>query len=283
MRHRVIGPASPEADTRAGGDRERRLQPLETPRGTQALVRGVPSTFYQAIRPPGPGAAIDVGRARDEHAEYCRALRSAGLSLIEIAADDRYPDCSFVEDTVVIVGPHAVLGAMAPPSRRGEIAAVEPVIREHKSVHRLRDPATLDGGDVLVIGKTLYVGQSRRTNEAAVAQLDALLPREYEVVPVEVGDVLHLKTACTYLGGDVVLHLPGHIDAEPFAHLEQIVVPEEEAHAANCVAVNGVVLVPSHAPWTQRQIRDLGLETIEVDISESIKAGGRLTCSSVIW
>ncbi len=257
---------------------------METPRGTQALVRGIPATFHRAIRPPGSGAAIDVRRAREEHSEYCRALHSAGLSLIEIAADDRFPDCSFVEDTVVVVGDRAIIAAMGPPSRRGEVAAVEAVIREHKTVHRLSEPATLDGGDVLVIDKRLFVGRSRRTNPAALDQLRAFLPRdEFEVLPVEVGDVLHLKTACTYLGNGVLLFLPGHVDTEPFAGFEKLVVAEEEAHAANCVAINGVVLVPTGAPKTLARIRDLGLETIELDLTESIKAGGRLTCSSVIW
>ncbi len=257
---------------------------METVRGSYALVRGIPATFDRAIRPAGSEDPIDVSRAHEEHRDYCRALQRAGLSLVELDADDRFPDCTFVEDTVVVIGDHAVIAAMAPPSRRGETLAVEPVMREHKIVHRLRDPATLDGGDVLVIGRTVFVGQSRRTNEAATAQLKALLPRsEYDVLPIEVGDVLHLKTACTYLGGEVVLHLPGHIDAEPLAHLEEIDVPEEEAHAANCVAINGVVLVPSRAPRTRARIDGLGLETIEVDIRESIKAGGRLTCSSVIW
>lgn len=257
---------------------------METPRGNHALVRGIPSTFDRAIRPPDSDQAIDVERAREEHRDYCRALQRAGLSLIEIEPDDRYPDCTFVEDTVVVLGEHAVLTVMAPPSRRGEVAAVEAVMRERRTLRRLREPATLDGGDVLVIGQTVFVGRSRRTNEAALAQLDALLPHDqYQVAPVTVGDVLHLKTACTYLGDDVVLYLPDHIDAGPLAHLRKIVVPEEEAHAANCVSVNGVVLVPSHAPRTRAQIKELGLETIEVDISESIKAGGRLSCSSVIW
>lgn len=257
---------------------------METPRGTHALVRGIPSTFDRAIRPPRSDQAIDIGRAREEHRDYCRALRRAGLSLIEIEPDDRYPDCTFVEDAVVVLGNRAVLTLMAPASRRGEVAAVEAVLRERKTLGRLREPATLDGGDVLVIGQTVFVGLSRRTNEAALAQLDALLPSgQYQVTPITVGDVLHLKTACTYLGGDVVLYLPDHIDPRPLAHLEKIVVLDEEAHAANCVSVNGVVLVPAHAPQTRARIQALGLETIEVDISESIKAGGRLSCSSVIW
>lgn len=204
--------------------------------------------------------------------------------MIEIAGDDRFPDCSFVEDTVVVVGDRAILATLAPPSRRGEVAAVEAAMREHKTVHRLTEPATLDGGDVLAIDNKLFVGQSRRTNQAGLDQLRAALPSdEFEVVSVDVHDVLHLKTACSYLGSGVLLYLPGHVDGEPLAAFEKIVVPEDEAHAANCVAINGMVLVPTGAPTTLARIRELGLETIELELTESIKAGGRLTCSSVIW
>ncbi len=257
---------------------------METPSGSHALVRGVPRTFDRAIRPPGRHEPIDVARAREEHRSYCRALRDLGLSLIEIDADDRYPDCCFVEDTAVVLGDRAIIAAMAPSTRRGETDAVASRLREHRRLHYLEPPACLDGGDVVQIGSALFVGLSQRTNAQAIQQLsDALADTDLKVIPVEVRDVLHFKTACTYLGGNVILLLPGHLEEERLAAYEKIYVPAEEAHAANCVSINRRVLVPSAAPRTRARIQQLGLRTVEIDISECIKAGGRLSCSSIIW
>ncbi len=107
---------------------------------------------------------------------------------------------------------------------------------------------------------------------------------DYEIVPVQVGDILHLKSACTHLGGDVIVHLPaGHLDDRVLARYQRITVPQGEAHAANRLAINGRVLVPAGAPETRRRIEEAGFETLETDISESHKAGGGLTCSSIIF
>lgn len=257
---------------------------MRTPSGTQAIVRGVPGTFDRAITPRGSTEPIDVERAREQHERYCQALEELGLTLIRIAADDRFPDCPFVEDAALVLGDRAIITAPGAETRRGETDAVEEALKNLKEVHHIRAPATLDGGDVLVIDDHLYVGLSSRTTSLAVGQLGQILAdTRYEVIPVEVSGILHLKSACTYLGGDAIVHLPGHLDDDVFARYERITVPGNEAHAANCLSINGTVLVPAGAPETRGRIEAAGFNTQEIDISESHKAGGGLTCSSIIF
>jgi len=257
---------------------------METPTGTTAIVRGVPNTFHSAIRPESSAEPIDIRLAEIQHEAYCRALSSAGLELVRVEADDRYPDCLYVEDTALVVGDSAFISPMAAESRRGESDDVEAKLRELKNVQHLAPPATLDGGDVLQIGHRIFVGLSQRTNSHAADQLRTVLqPEGYEINPVNVRDILHLKSACTYLGNDAVVVLPGHLDERPFHEFRTVRVEAEEAHAANCLAINGVVLVPAGAPKTSAKIEEVGFVTEEIDISESRKAAGGLTCSSIVF
>jgi dimethylargininase len=259
------------------------MESMETPSGTRAIVRDVPSSFGRAIRPAGSSEPIDIQLARRQHRRYCEALESLGLTLVRLRADDRYPDCCFVEDTAVVVGDKAIVAAMAAPSRRGETAAVEAALSEIKAIRHVLPPATLDGGDVLRVGDRVFVGLSARTNEHAVEQLRAMLaPDGYEITPVHVSRTLHLKSACTYLGDNLLVYRPGHLDDEPFRSYRKITVSEGEAHAANCLSLNGHVLVPAGAPLTRARIEVAGLQTVELDISELRKAAGGLTCSSLI-
>lgn len=247
-------------------------------------MRDVPATFGRAIRPPGVHEVIDVDRARRQHAAYCATLERIGLELLRVPADDRFPDCCFVEDTAVVLGELAIIAAPGASTRRGETAAVEPVLGRHRQIRRIREPGSLDGGDVLRVGRRVFVGLSSRTNAEACAQLGMLLEEEgLEVVPVEVRGILHLKSACTHLGDDLITWLPGHLDESAFSGLQRIVVSADEAHAANCLALNGLVLVPAGAPRTRRAIEGAGLEVIELDISEARKAGGGLTCSAIAF
>jgi dimethylargininase len=247
-------------------------------------VRGVPVSFDRAIRPGRHTAPIDIELARAQHAAYCAALESLGLRLVHLDADDRFPDCCFVEDAGLVIDDLAVVTRPGAESRRGEVDAVEAALRNHRAVQRIAPPATLDGGDVLRIGGRLYVGLSGRTTSAAVGQLERLVgDGGVTVVPLPVRGILHLKSACTYLGAKTIVMRAGHLDEAPFSDYRIIPVPPGEAHAANCLAVNGVVMVPAEAPQTRRRIEAAGFETLELDISESRKAGGGLTCSSIIF
>lgn len=256
---------------------------VKTPTGTHAVVRGVPSSFDRAITSGATPEPIDVRLAREQHLRYCSALRRAGLSLIKIESDDRFPDCVFVEDTAIVAGSKAIIAEMAAESRRGEADAVEKRLSEFFDIQHLEPPATLDGGDVLRIDERIFVGLSTRTNREAAEQLAAILrPEGFELVTVEVRHVLHLKSACTHVGEDLILLRPGYLDEAPFDAYRTIIVPESESHAGNCVSINGRVLIPTGAPRTRAMLEEHGYTTIELDISESRKADGLLTCSSII-
>ncbi|UCF19343.1 MAG: dimethylargininase [Gemmatimonadota bacterium] len=256
---------------------------MVTSRATHALVRDVPDSFDRAIRPDKSSAPIDVSLAQGQHRHYCSVLEELRLDLIRVPSDRAYPDCCFVEDTAVVVGDKAVIATMGAATRRGESAAVEEALRQYKSLHRLPDPATLDGGDVLLIGDRIFVGLSSRTSAHAVEALRTVLsPDGYLVFPVAVRQALHLKSVCTYLGDEVIVCLPGEFDEAPFARYRRIRVPAEEGHAANCLSVNDLVLMPAGAPKTRALVEKAGFATAEIEISELRKAGAGLTCSSII-
>jgi dimethylargininase len=256
---------------------------VKTPTGTHAVVRGVPSTFDQAITPSGPAVPIDVRLAREQHLRYCSALRGAGLALIKIESDDRFPDCVFIEDTAVVVGDKAIIAEMAAQSRRGETDAVERRLSEFLKIDYIEPPGTLDGGDVLRIDARIFVGLSKRTNREAADQLATILgPDGFEVVTVDVRHVLHLKSACTHVGEDLILLRPGYLDEAAFDAYRTIIVPDSEPHAANCLSINGRVLIPTGAPRTRAMLNEHGYTMVELEISESRKAAGLLTCSSII-
>jgi dimethylargininase len=253
------------------------------PQGTHALVRGVPRTYDRCIRPAGSDGPIDLALAREQHREYCLALRSAGLGLIEIEPDDRFPDCCFVEDTAILVGEKAIITRMGAESRRGEEVEVERCLALHREIHRIEEPGCIDGGDVLVIDDNVFVGIGERTDKEAVLQLRRILGSSgYRIIPVPLTGVLHLKSACTYVGNGHLLLLRGCFDDTVLREFAAVPVPHGEAYAANCLSVNGKVLVSKGYPATRIAIEGQGFETIEIEMSEFRKGQGSLTCLSKI-
>ncbi len=256
---------------------------MNTPSGQFALVRQVPDSFDRCIKPDGE-AVIDVDLARRQHADYCAALENAGLELIRLEADERYPDGCFVEDTTVVAGDLAVMLPIGAPSRVGEEVEVEKTLRRYKIVEEIKPPASMDGGDILKIEKRLYIGLSQRTNRRAISELGKLIsPQGYEAIPVPLEKVLHLKSAVSYLGEQHVVVSPGSFDDRVLSEYNKITVPDDEAYSANCLAVNGVVLVSKGFPRTKSRIESAGFETVELDMSEFRKGWGSLTCLSIIF
>ncbi|WP_081238468.1 dimethylargininase [Streptomyces viridosporus] len=244
------------------------------------------------IRRPGPRLAeglvthierekVDVGRAMEQWEAYGEALRTHGWETVEVAPADNCPDSVFVEDTVVMYRNVALIARPGAESRRGETASVEEAVASLGcSVNRVREPGTLDGGDVLKIGDTVYVGRGGRTNAAGVQQVRAVFePLGARVVAVPVAKVLHLKSAVTALpDGTVVGHLPS-VDA-PSLFPRFLPVPEESG--AHVVLLGGdKLLMASSAPKTAELFSDLGHEPVLVDIGEFEKLEGCVTCLSV--
>jgi dimethylargininase len=249
-----------------------------------AIVREVPDSYRNCIRPPGSKGRIDVDLARDQHRAYCDVLMGLGFELIRIDADERYPDCCFVEDTAIIAGGLAIMARIGADSRVGEEAAVRELLKEHMGVHELESPASIDGGDALVIGSEVYIGLGGRTNAGAIGQVrDILRPAGCEVTPVPLSDILHLKSACTCLGDGHILMLSGFPERALFAEYPAVEVPNDEAYAANCLSVGGRVLISAGYPRTRGLIEAAGFETIELEMSEFRKGQGSLTCLSKVF
>src|SRR6266545_3126706 len=225
-----------------------------------AIVRGVPGSFDRALATVAPSPPIDVARARAQHAAYLAGLRQAGAEVVEIPADDDYPDCCFVEDTAVVAGGVALLTRLGAPSRRGESPGVRPFLETWLPVEDMVAPATLEGGDCLLFGDRLYIGRSDRTNAAGIQRAREIFTRVgIEVIEVPVRGALHLKSVCSPLGDRAVLIAPGQLPAKIFPPGVAIEVPESEAAGANLVVVGSSALVAAGCPAVARLVAGAGL------------------------
>jgi dimethylargininase len=226
---------------------------------------------------------IDLGRAVAQHAEYAALLRGLGVDVVELPADDALPDACFVEDAAVVLDEAALLTMPGALSRRGELPAVAEALGRFRRVERTELPATIEGGDVLRVGFTVFVGRSPRTNEAGVARLRAFAePHGYSVVPVDVTGCLHLKSAVTALDDDRLLANTGWVDMRPFAGFDVIEVAPEEPGAANVLRVDGTLVAHPGFPRTIERIAALGYAPRLLDVSEFLKAEAALTCKSLL-
>jgi dimethylargininase len=249
----------------------------------RAITRSVPASIEACELTFVQRRAIDIGRARREHADYVRMMRDLGVVVTVLHADDALPDSVFVEDPVLVLDEIAIALPMAAPARRGEIRALEAAIAPHRKFTRMSGDARMDGGDVLRAGRDLHVGVSTRTNEEAVRQLrDITSPFGYRVVPVAVRGCLHLKTGCTFVGEHVLLN-PGWIDAAGFGDRRILNVPSDEPWGANTLTIGDTVLVAGNCPETAALLGDAGFEPVAVDIAELQKAEAGLTCLSVLF
>jgi dimethylargininase len=249
-----------------------------------ALIRAVPPSIVECELTFVDRQPIDYARAVDQHRAYARALAGLGLELIELPADPRLPDCCFVEDTAVVLEEVAVIARPGAESRRREVEAVAEALAPFRPLRRIAAPACLDGGDVLVVGRRLFVGQSRRTDSTGLRALaEAVRPFGYEVVPVDLRDCLHLKSAATAIGDDAVIVNPAWVDLEPFARLDTVPVPAGEPWAANVLRVGGDLLMHAGFPRTAELLSERGLDVHPIDVSEFLKAEAGVTCKSLVF
>ena len=246
-----------------------------------ALVRPPAASLADGIVTHLERQPVDVERARRQHAAYAAALASAGWAIREIPAADDLPDSVFVEDAVVVVDELAVMTRPGAAQRRPELTAVEDAARDlGLTIARLDAPATLDGGDVLQVGETIYVGRSARTNDAGIAQLaDLVAPRGRRVVPVELGAVLHLKSAVTALPDGTFVGDRSVIDMSQLGPRIDVLEPS----GCHVVPLGGnAILMAESAPRTAEVFADRGLAPVVVDISEFEKLEGCVTCLCVL-
>ena len=227
---------------------------------------------------------IDVELARQQHHAYQQALVELGCHLIALPAEDALPDAVFVEDVALVLEEVAVMTRPGAPSRRAEGTTVAAALGAYRPLMTIEAPGTLDGGDIMRIGKTIYVGQSARSNAAAVDQLQALLaPHGYRVEAVPMRDCLHLKSAVTAVADDTLLVNPQWLVGESFAGFRRIEVDPAEPHAANALRIGDTLVYPSCFPRTLARLQAAGIAVRTVDVSELQKAEGAVTCCSLVF
>ena len=242
-----------------------------------AITREVPASFVRALAMSPQ--AIDVELARQQHAAYRAALAACGAEVIVVAADEALPDCCFVEDTAVIAGDRALITRPGAPSRRAETTAIAEALRAHVEVVVMEEPATLDGGDCMRVGDTIYVGRSERTNAAGIARLAEVFGN---VVAIDMpAGVLHLKCVCSPLDDERILLADDSIPASLF-DAEVVRVPAVETYAANAVAIGRHVIVAAGFPRTHEALARAGFALHPVPTSEVGKADGSLTCQALL-
>ena len=242
-----------------------------------AIVREVSARFAECEVSFQERTPIDVALARRQHAEYCAALTELGAHVVTLPALDEYPDCVFVEDPIVVLDEVAIVTRMGAESRRGESESLASAVARYRELLVIEGPGTLEGGDVMRIGKTLYVGISKRTNVAGLQQLARLVaPFGYWVTPVEVRGCLHLKSACCYVGHDTVLARREWIDTDGFCGLRFVDVADPNV----LVVGDGVVVSGDEAGSAVERV---GLRARRVEISEFVKADAGVTCMSVMF
>jgi dimethylargininase len=228
-------------------------------------------------------AHIDADLAASQHAAMRDAFAARGHRVLTLPALDGHPDAMFVEDALICLPEVSIVCRPGAASRLAEADAIAASAPANRPVARIAAPATLDGGDVLRIGRTLFTGRSTRTNDAALAQLATIVrPYGYEVIPVDVPGALHLKTAVTAPTPDAVLINPNWVDARVFRRFTQVIVDSDEPFAGNCLPLYDVVFMQAAHPRSAERLRAAGLDVVLIDIGEFAKAEAGLTCLSVV-
>jgi dimethylargininase len=249
-----------------------------------ALTRPVPDTLASCQLTHIQRTPLDLSRARAQHAGYEQLLTALGCEVRRVPAAHHLPDSVFIEDTAVVLDELAIVTRPGAPSREPETEAVATALAPLRDMQWLAPPATLDGGDVLRLGRTLYVGIGGRSNEAGVEQLAAATTEfGYAVRAVPMNGCLHLKSAATEAAPGTVLINPRWVSAEVFGGHRAIEVDPAEPFAANVLRIGDTVVCAAAFPRTAARLDSAGIETRLLDVSELAKAEGALTCCSLIF
>ncbi|MDE1893223.1 MAG: dimethylargininase [Xanthomonadaceae bacterium] len=231
-----------------------------------------------------PREPIDVPLARAQHHAYRQALLDHGCTVLCLPAEPGLADSVFVEDVAIVLDEIGILTRPGAASRRAEVASVARALGHYRPLRAIEAPATIDGGDVLRIGRMLYVGESARSNAAGIAQLGELLAvHGYVVEGVTTRGCLHLKSAVTALAEDTVLLQPAWVDRRRFERYRIVEIDPAEPHAANVLRVGDQLIMPASFPRTRQRLLDAGFEVTAVDVSELQKAEGAVTCCSLVF
>jgi dimethylargininase len=231
-----------------------------------------------------PRQPIDLQIAVAQHRAYEDLIAKLGASVVSLPAEPDLPDSMFVEDPAIVLDELAVIFPLGTESRRPEAASLAQAISKFRKLEYVTLPGTLEGGDILRLGRKLFVGATKRSNAEGIRQLTTILaPHDYEVVAVPVTGCLHLKSAVTYLGRETLLANRAWFDPASFSGYHWIDVDPSEPHAANALALADTIIFPASFPSTLVRIESAGFHVTPLDISELQKAESGLTCSSLIF
>ncbi|HEX2718196.1 MAG TPA: hypothetical protein VHM67_10980 [Gemmatimonadaceae bacterium] len=263
-------------DARSAAERE--------PLSLVALTREISPAITRCELTHLARTPIDLDRARDEHAAYEATLRRIGCTVTRLPSGPEMADAVFIEDTAVVLDEIAIIARPGADSRRTEVAAVGAALRHHRPIAAILAPGTLDGGDVVRVGRTLYVGIGPRTNSGGARQLRGLAtPLGYSVEETPYQGCLHLKTAVTPVADDLLLLNPDWVDQSRFAPRRTIAVDPAEPFAANALLIGSDVIYPAEFPRTRARLEAAGVRIHAVAAGELAKAEGGVTCCSLVF
>jgi dimethylargininase len=250
---------------------------------TLAITRDVSPRFNECEITHIDRTPINLDIARAQHHGYVQALKELGCAVLELPAEPDLPDSVFVEDTALVLPDVALLTRPGADSRKPEVESIIRALTPYREIVRITAPATVDGGDILVLGKDIFVGISTRSNRAAIEQMNDLLGKYgYRVQGVELHDCLHLKSAVTLVDKSTLLINRRWVDIEHFEGFDLIDIDPSEPYAANCLLVNGAVIYPTAFPRTRRILEESGYKVKMIQVDELAKAEGAVTCCSLI-
>lgn len=222
-------------------------------------------------------------KALEQHAEYIETLKQCDVEIIVLEADETFPDSCFVEDTALLTNKCAILTRPGAKSRKGEIIAMKSVLeRFYTKIETIENPGTVEAGDIMMVGNHFYIGLSDRTNKVGAEQCASILEKYgHTSTIVELKEILHLKTGLSYIENNNLL-ISGEFLANPiFNNFNKIIIDPDEAYAANCIWVNGTVIIPKGFPKTKAKIEALNYKVVDINVSEFEKIDGGLSCLSL--
>jgi len=248
-----------------------------------ALTRSVPPSIVNCELTHLKREPINLARAAEQHRLYEKALIAVGCTIQRLPSLPDLPDSVFVEDTAVVLPELAIIARPGAASRRFEVTSVADALRTHHPLTFIESPGTLDGGDVLPIGSTIYVGESTRTNADGIRQLaEVASAYGYSVRPVKLSGCLHLKSAVTRVAEYVILLNSAWVDSSAFRGLHQIEVHPGEPFAANALWIGENVIYPATYDETRQRLEQNAINLHLVETDELQKAEGGVTCCSIL-
>jgi dimethylargininase len=249
-----------------------------------AITRKISPSIAQCELTHLERVPIDLEKAQEQHQQYEKVLESMGIRVLSLPVEVNLPDSVFVEDAAVVLEETALITRPGAKSRRAETESIANALAAFRKLEWIQPPGTLDGGDVLVIDKTVYIGISSRSNENALQQMQKILcPHGYEVKGVKVAGCLHLKSAVTRIAENILLLNPAWVDKNCFPGMQMLEIDPDEPAAANGLLTGSKVIYANSYPKTLTLMRKMGIEVITLDVSEIAKAEGAVTCCSLIF